>query len=78
MSQISLKSVQQFEKLKICLTKIVNLNRKNRSKRPNLNKQETRVSGDSPNQILMNSGKWFYIRVFKNWPKITQNYTIIP
>ena len=39
------------KKSKVCLTKIVNLNHKYRSERPNLNKLETTPPGDSPNQI---------------------------
>ena len=59
----------------MCLMKIVNLNRKYRSQQPNLNKLETRPTGDSTNKIWMISGQWFYRRRFlKNWPKIAQNY----
>ena len=44
-----------------------------RSQQPNLNKLETKPPGDSPNQIWMISGQWFYRRFFKNLPKIAHN-----
>ena len=56
---------------------VFNWNRKNRSQRLNLNKLETRSLGDSPNQIWMISGQWFY-RFLKNWLKNCTKLAIIP
>ena len=53
-----------MREFKNVLTKIVDLNRKYRLQQPNLNKLETRSHGDSPNQIQMISGHWFFIEVF--------------
>ena len=62
----------------MCLTKIVNQNRKYRSQRPNSNKLGTRPPEDSPNQIQMISGQWFYrrrfLRIGQKLYKITHNY----
>ena len=78
MSQISSKSVQRFwEKLKMCLNKIVNYNCKYRSQRHNLNKLEIKSPWDSPNQIWMISGQRFYrgdfLRICQKLHKITHN-----
>ena len=63
-----------WEKSKMCLTQSVNWNRKYRSQQPNLNKLEIRPTGDSPNQIWMISGQWFYRRrIGQKLHKITHN-----
>ena len=66
-----------WEKSKMCLTKIVNLNRKYRSQQPNLNKLETRPLG-----ILQTKYEWFlisgyieedFLRIGQKLHKITNN-----
>ena len=60
-----------LREVKMCLMKTIRLNCLCRSPWNNLNKLETRPPGDSPNQIWMISGEWFYRTSFTD---IAQNY----
>ena len=72
---IEIHAAVHEKKSKMSFPKFVQLNRKSRSQRPDLNKLRTSNPGDPPYQIRMISGHWFMRRRFlKKWPKISQNY----